>query len=545
MAKYALRTALLTSLCALLVPAAAGAQTDAGVATPDAPHGAADAAVAEQDEGDDRDGDAVHHDGESEHADAEHAVASPDDGHHPHVEAERVESDSSDAVRVPPPGGSAADLAHPATPPSPTPTPPSPTPSATGTPSAAPVTAVVAGIPIRVTGILHAAVYGSQGVESFGNPTTVAPTSALNPALLGAHADDPELSFQVQQSRFGLSIGEGTPFRAVVEVDFVHFDQSSPTAQAFPRIRIMQLEWHFDANNRLFVGQGWDIFGNAIGPQLLSHSSNLVGTMFQAGNIGFMRHQLGWEGRFGDIAIALAVGMQGSNTGPTFNNLEESATPTGSARVMYYVNPTSVVGISGIGTAERFTNGAADERRLALGGELFADMTFGPVVIHAEAYIAQNLANTGALNLGQGRFGHDVADAGGYASGRLNLGEWSVTAMYGFAGVLRPSEVVPGYTSAAQQFNLTRVGNLAGTGTANTAAGPGMEWNMSGHVGVWFAPMHGLSFVLEPYFYYTRFVLDGTQGLSMAGMNVGVPDTQAFSRERLAVGAQFVTMFQF
>ena len=29
------------------------------------------------------------------------------------------------------------------------------------------------------------------------------------------------------------------------------------------------------------------------------------------------------------------------------------------------------------------------------------------------------------------------------------------------------------------------------------AAGPGMVWNMSGHVGVWFSPMRGLSFVLS------------------------------------------------
>lgn len=464
------------------------------------------------------------------------------------------------AVVVPTPSTELAPPVAPTAPAAPpTPPPPStPTPSATGTPSAAPVTAVVAGVAIRITGIAHTSIYASQGVQSLGNATTVAPTSALNPILLGNQANDAQLSFQVQQSRFGLTLGEGSPFRAVFEIDFVHFDQSSPTAQAFPRIRIAQLEWHFDANNRLFVGQGWDIFGNAIGPQLLSHSSNLVGTMFQAGNIGFMRHQLGWEGRFGDVAVALAVGLQGSNFGPTFNNLEESATPTGSARVMYYVNPTSVVGVSGIGTAERFTNpaGTADERRLALAGELFADMTLGPVVIHAEAYIAQNLANTGALNLGQGRYQHDVADAGGYLSGRLNLGEWSITAMYGFAGVLRPSEVVAGYTSANAQWNAALTAGqtptmLAATGLTNGT--PGMAWNMSGHVGVWYSPMRGLSFVLEPYFYYTRFVMDATPQhdpsdpshmLTLAGSTT---DAQVFGAqiERFAAGGQFVSMFQF
>lgn len=452
---------------------------------------------------------------------------------------------STDTTPVPPP-----PAAEPTPAPEPAPTgtqaPTTPTPSATGATSASPVTAVVAGIAIRITGIVHASVYGSQGVQSFGNATSVAPTSALNPVLLGAQADQPQLSFQVQQSRFGLVLGEGSPFRAVAEIDFVHFDQSSPTAQAFPRIRILQLEWHFDDHNRLFVGQGWDVFGNAIGPQLLSHSSNLVGTMFQTGNIGFMRHQLGWEGRFGDLAVALAIGMQGSNTGPTFNNLEESATPTGSARLMYYLAPNSVIGISGIGTAIRFTSGAMEDRRAAYAGELFADVTFGSVNLHAEAYVAQNIANTGSLNLGQGRFGQDVADAGGYLSGRLNLGEWSITAMYGFAGVLRPDLVVPGYNAVAN-LSPTHVVPMGAVATANTGAGPGMVWNMSGHVGVWFSPMRGLSFVLEPYFYFTRFVMDTTQPLDPTGMPSGMSDAARYGAqlERFAGGGQFVTMFQF
>ncbi len=463
-------------------------------------------------------------------------------------------SAAAEPLVPPPPPPPPASAVPPA--PSPAPTEPqaptTPTPSATGAASANPVTAIVAGIPIRVTGIVHASVYASQGVQSFGNATTVAPTSALSPALLGSQADQPILSFQVQQSRFGLTIGEGTQFRAVAEIDFVHFDQSSPVAQAFPRIRILQLEWHFDDHHRLFVGQGWDIFGNAIGPQLLSHSANLVGTLFQAGNIGFMRQQLGWEGRFGDVAVALAVGMQGANTGPTFNNLEESFTPTGAARVMIYVTPNGVVGISGIATAPRFTRldattgVTAEDRRPAYAGELFADVTLGSVVLHAEAYLAQNLANTGALNLGQGRFGHDVADAGGYLSGRLNLGEWSITAMVGFAGVLRPSEVVPGYTSAAAA-SPTRVVAPGALGVASPTAGPGMVWNTSGHVGVWFSPMHGLSFVLEPYFYFTRFVMDTTQPLDGAGMPSGPSDAARYGNEaeRFAGGGQFTTMFQF
>ena len=55
---------------------------------------------------------------------------------------------------------------------------------------------------------------------------------------------------------------------------------------------------------------------------------------------------------------------------------------------------------------------------------------------------------------------------------------------------------------------------------------------MTGHVGVWFSPMHGLSFVLEPYFYYTRFILSGA-------------DAMTTNPQQLAGGGQFTTMFQF
>ena len=398
--------------------------------------------------------------------------------------------------------------------------PPTPTSPAT-------FSAVVAGVPIRLTGTLHAMVEATQGVQSFDTATAVAPTSALNPAVV-ALPDDPNLTFQVQQTRLGMILGEGSPFRGQVEIDFTHFDQSSPTAQAYPRIRIALLEWTFAPNQRLFLGQTWDIFGNAQSPQLLSHSFNLVGTLFRAGNIGFMRHQLGWSGRFGDLEVALAAGLQGSNAGPAFNNVEESLVPTGSARLMLHVGDASVIGISGIASGLRFTQAMMpNQYRAAVGGELFADLTLGPLSLRAEAYVAQNLANMGALNLGFGRYGHDVLDAGGYISGRLNLGEHAITAMFGGAGVLNPEEVVPGYTTAnAMGTPPTTLGALAPN------AGPGMLFNLSAHAAYWYSPVHGLSIVLEPYVYITRFKLDPA-------------DAARFAADRVAFGGMLGSLFQF
>jgi len=122
-----------------------------------------------------------------------------------------------------------------------------------------------------------------------------------------------------------------------------------------------------------------------------------------------VRHQLGYHGRFGALELAVATGLQGANAGPAFNNVEESLIPTGSARVMMHLDARSVIGVSGIAAGLRFAKPDSPvQYRPAYGGELFGDLTFGPLNLHAEAYLAQNLANMGALNLGFGRYGADV-----------------------------------------------------------------------------------------------------------------------------------------
>jgi hypothetical protein len=87
-----------------------------------------------------------------------------------------------------------------------------------------------------------------------------------------------------------------------------------------------------------------------------------------------------------------------------------------------------VIGASAIATALRYTMGDLDELRPAFGATAFTDAQLGPVSngfnLHAELYVAQNLAGTGALSLGAGRFGHDVLEVGGYVSGR---GSWGST----------------------------------------------------------------------------------------------------------------------
>jgi hypothetical protein len=387
-----------------------------------------------------------------------------------------------------------------------------------GNPPAAPV-------PVRLYGFLWAGVYAGQQLQSYGLPTSTAPTSAINPALSG----DPHhstLSFQVQQTRVGMVLGEGTPFRGTLEVDFIHFDQSTPFAQAYPRIRVALLEWMFTKKQRVFLGQTWDIFGNATGPQLLSHSFNFVGSLFQAGNIGFMRPQLGWQGRFRSVELAAAAGMPANNITDAYSDVEKSNAPTGSVRAMFHVGDAGVIGLAGIYTKLRYTHpttGSSDQHRNAAGGNVFADLTFGLLNLHAEGYVAQNLAGTGASNLGQGRWGHDVSDAGGYLSGKLTFGNHAITAMYGGAAVLHPSQVAPGYIPANP---------MTGTALTSNVGGPGMKYNMTGHVGYWWSPIKGLSIVAEPYVYCTKFAL-------------AAADVHRVDSKNVAWGGLFGSMYTF
>jgi hypothetical protein len=66
----------------------------------------------------------------------------------------------------------------------------------------------------------------------------------------------------------------------------------------------------------------------------------------------------------------------------------------------------------------------------------------------------------------------------------------------------------------------------------NTAAGPGMRWNTTAHVGYWYSPVKGLSIVAEPYVYATRFKL--------AAADVGNVDSK-----NVAWGGMAGAMYQF
>ncbi|MFO0559582.1 MAG: hypothetical protein U0269_16310 [Polyangiales bacterium] len=374
-------------------------------------------------------------------------------------------------------------------------------------------------IPLRAYGFIRAMIDLSNGVETFTNPNASAITAAVNPVFLQA-PDDPYLSFQIQQSRVGLMINERGPVRGQIELDFIHFDQSTPTTAAFPRVRIAEVQLALDAKHRFFLGQNWDIF-SPTNP----FSANPVGNLFQAGNAGFMRHQLGWVGTFGLVELAAALGFQGANNGPTYNFLEMDAVPTGSLRAAIRTQTHGWFGLSAIATAPRYASGAMTERRLSLGLDAFADLKFGPLELRAAGYFGQNLANIGALTLSQGRFGQDVDEIGGYLSAKISAGVHAFTATVGAAAVLT-NNVAIGYAPAST--------NAMGVSTAavrNAALGPGIVSNLGARASYAANVWRGLSLVIEPFVYRTEHAL--------------APDDQRLGSVRLAMGLETGAVYNF
>lgn len=359
----------------------------------------------------------------------------------------------------------------------------------------------------------------TNGVETFGNPNSTAMTAAANPLFL-AMPDSAYLSFQVQQTRAGVMVGEGTPVRGQVEIDFIHFDQASPTVQAFPRIRIAEASWNIVKTQKVFIGQNWDIYS-----PLNTHTSNLVGNLFQSGNAGFMRHQLGYSGQFGGFELTMALGFQGANAGPSFGNLEIDSVPTGSLRLAYRTAKSGWFGFSALGSAPRFVKGTDSERRAAYGVNAFADLNLGPLNLRAEVYYAQNLANLGTLTLAQGRFGMDVRDLGGYVSAKANLGKHALYFIGGAAVVLNPDDMVPGYTPG--------VATTMAPPVRVAALGPGIMWNSTLRAGYSITPWKSLTLVVEPLLYVTQ------HKLAQSDLDNGVDP------KRMSPGVEFGALFVF
>jgi hypothetical protein len=354
---------------------------------------------------------------------------------------------------------------------------------------------------VRIYGFIRPiASFSSHAVESFSNPNMSAPTAAANPALASL-PNDSRLSFQVAQSRFGIWIGEKSPLRGHIEFDFIDFAKSSPTVQALIRLRIAAVEFQPIEKLTLIAGQDWDL--NApINP----HGMNFVGGHFQSGNTGFMRNQLKALYALGEhLELAGAVGLQGANAAFRDAGLELGRMPTFAVRATALLGKYGKAGVDGIGTRLRLAPGPTERFTFAGSAGIFGEITpTATTQIRFEGYVAQNLANLGALALSQATRQNDIQEIAGFISVRQTfLNRHAVYASAGTAQVLNGDDVAPAYAYAAVAAGTTPAfgsGTLSGTG-------PGIRWNDKALLGYDFKPTKALAIVVEGYWFKTRHQL--------------------------------------
>jgi hypothetical protein len=321
-----------------------------------------------------------------------------------------------------------------------------------------------------------------------------------------------------------VALNEKGVFRGKLEIDFVDFTKASPTVASVPRLRIATIDWLPTNAITLSVGQDWDLFSPVV-----PHGANLVGGNFNAGNAGFMRQQIKLLGKVGSrLELAGAVGFAGVNATSKDGPIELGLLPSVALRATVLLDKYGKLGASGIAAPVLFSQGAPAERRaVAAAGNVFADLSFSTTQLRGEWYVAQNLANIGALTLAYGTTATDVQEMGGYVSIRQALNEMNF--IYGRAGIARvmnPAAVVPSYRYAS----LPADGSPPATSTATLAGtGPGIRGNLALVAGYELRVLKPLAFHLEGFFFRTEHAL----------LEV---DSARFSTVRFVGGAELTAM---
>lgn len=386
---------------------------------------------------------------------------------------------------------SAAAQAAPSPPPAPEP------PAAPPPPAEAPAAPIIR----PYATIKPTIIVAGSPVESFSNANATAATAAGNPVIT-AIQDEASTTFQVGQSRLGFWFNEKGKTRGQFELDFIDFTKSSPTVGALPRLRIAKVEWSLSDSTVLMAGQDWDLFS-----PLNGYTLNIVSVAYQAGNSAFMRQQAKLIWHNDSLELGAAVGLAGINNAAKALLPEYSRIPTVAARAALLFGKAGRVGISGIATSWRFAPDQPTERKaLAGGANLYADLTPAErFSIRFEAYVGRNLANLGALTLGQGNATDDLDEVGGWLSAKYGLNEThAIYALGGMAKVLNDDKVVPSYTYPA-------VTDPAAPPPPNSAAtigaGPGMKQNIVLRLGYEYRFDKTLAVMLEGFYFDTEHVL--------------------------------------
>jgi len=186
-------------------------------------------------------------------------------------------------------------------------------------------------------------VQANHAVLSYGRENLISPSTVKR--VLQADDSAERGNNQLADSRYGIRAKYGEKSTGVFEFDMVNFDMSSPNVNTRPRLRQAYLSHIFGSHWEVFAGQKWDLF-SPLNPE----SYNIVGSLFNNGNVGWMREQIGTTYRATkELHLSVSMGNGKENTSQYPDAAQElNKTQAINAQIKYMPTPTNVIFLSAI-----------------------------------------------------------------------------------------------------------------------------------------------------------------------------------------------------
>lgn len=173
-------------------------------------------------------------------------------------------------------------------------------------------------------------ILSSHSVLSYGRENLVAP----NMAKRRVQFDDSQQrsNISVNETRIGFKSELGDKLKGYIEMDFIDFQKSNANVNVNPRLRQATFTYSYNDHLDIFIGQRWDIFS-----PLNPDTYNIINSLFQTGNVGWMREQIGFNFyQNSKLSFSGALGNTAVNTsaGPSIR-LEHNKAPTAALQLKY------------------------------------------------------------------------------------------------------------------------------------------------------------------------------------------------------------------